>query len=372
MVQLGEKFYSGLSEVDLTKDKMVGQAWERREAEFTLMADVAPVMIWRSTTDKQFDFFNKYWLDFTGRDMRREVGDGWIERVHPDDLRNCMSIYVCAFDERRAFRREFRLQRFDGEYRWLLDSGAPRCDQDGNFAGYIGSCVDVTERRHAEEVLRNFSGRLIFAQEQERRRIARDLHDDTTQQLAIVAAELDLIFGQMPDKSSALAVRAQRALERLRDAASSVHDLALGLHSTKLEYLGLIPALRSLCRDMGRQKLPNIHFSHQGETQALSHDTALCLYRVAQEALRNALKHSGVDAAEVELIARPDRIELRIQDRGKGFDLASVEGDHLGLVSMRERMRLAGGHLSIDSSSAGTLIRAVIPAASFENPRSPR
>jgi PAS domain S-box-containing protein len=128
----------------------------QREAEhlFRVMADSAPVLIWISGTDKLCFWFNKVWLDFTGRSIEQEMGNGWEEGVHPDDFRRCLDTYVGAFDAHRKFAMEYRLRRFDGEYRWLIVSGEPRYDDQGTFLGYIGSCVDITERKQAEKVLR--------------------------------------------------------------------------------------------------------------------------------------------------------------------------------------------------------------------------
>ena len=118
------------------------------------MADTAPVMVWMSGPDKRCTYFNKHWLDFTGRPLERLIGDGWSEGVHPDDLQRRLRIYCEAFDARQEFRMEYRLQRFDGEYRWILDTGVPRFGSDETFAGYIGSCIDVTDQKKVEEALR--------------------------------------------------------------------------------------------------------------------------------------------------------------------------------------------------------------------------
>ncbi len=130
-------------------------ALRESEARFRHMADTAPVLIWMSGTDKLCNYFNKPWLDFTGRTLEQEMGNGWAEGVHPDDFQRCLDTYTNAFDARQEFRMEYRLRRFDGEHRWLLDTGVPRFAPTGEFLGYIGSCVDIHDRNLAEEALRD-------------------------------------------------------------------------------------------------------------------------------------------------------------------------------------------------------------------------
>ncbi len=135
---------------DITERKRIEVAMQESERRFHRMANTAPVLIWLSTPDKLCHWFNEVWLTFTGRTMEQEVGNGWTEGVHPDDLRNCLNTYVGAFDARQDFTMEYRLRRFDGEYRWLIDNGVPRLDERGIFFGYIGSCVDITDRKNVE------------------------------------------------------------------------------------------------------------------------------------------------------------------------------------------------------------------------------
>jgi PAS domain S-box-containing protein len=120
------------------------------EARFRILADTAPVMVWMSGTDMLCNFFNKPWLEFTGRTIEQELGNGWSVGVHAEDLQCCLETYVCSFNARQPFTMEYRLRRADGEYRWVLDNGVPRYTPEGELAGYIGSCIDVTERRRAE------------------------------------------------------------------------------------------------------------------------------------------------------------------------------------------------------------------------------
>ena len=138
-------------------------SWRESESRFQIVADAAPVLIWMAGVDKLCTFFNKPWLEFTGRSMEQELGNGWAEGVHPDDLQRCLQVYTSAFDARQPFVMQYRLRRDDGEYRWISDQGVPRYDAQGKFAGYIGSCVDVTELMTKDEALRQSEERMRLA-----------------------------------------------------------------------------------------------------------------------------------------------------------------------------------------------------------------
>ena len=147
----GNLLHSTSVQVDITDRKRAGEAQIESEERFRLVANTAPVMIWMSGTDKLCTYFNKPWLDFTGRSIESELGNGWAEWVYPEDFKTCMETYIKAFDRREKFSMEYRLRRHDGEYRWILDIGVPRLNEDGSFAGYIGSCIDVTERKRQKK-----------------------------------------------------------------------------------------------------------------------------------------------------------------------------------------------------------------------------
>ena len=130
------------------------------DSRFCEVMDAAPVMIWVSGGDKLCNWFNRPWLEFTGRTMAQELGNGWAEGVHPKDYDSCLQIYITHFDARKEFRMQYRLRRRDGEYRWIDDIGVPRYAGDGRFLGYIGSCIDIHSQRATEEELRNLKERL--------------------------------------------------------------------------------------------------------------------------------------------------------------------------------------------------------------------
>jgi PAS domain S-box-containing protein len=154
---VGEVFANALGR------KWADLALRESERRFRLLSDAAPVLVWMSGPDKGCTYFNKPWLDFTGRPLGRELGDGWSEGVHPDDRERCLGTYTRAFDARQAFRMEYRLRRSDGEYRWVLDTGVPRFEADGTFEGYVGSAIDVTDQKRAEEKEAHLREQLVRA-----------------------------------------------------------------------------------------------------------------------------------------------------------------------------------------------------------------
>jgi len=137
--------------IGIEEERRVSEEALKRSRDFYLaLFDRFPTSVWRSGNDGRFDYFNKAWLNFTGRNIDQEIGQGWFENVHPDDRQACLKTYLDAFNERKSFEREFRLRRYDGEYRRIIDVGTPFFDLKGNFAGYIGSCYDITERKHSQ------------------------------------------------------------------------------------------------------------------------------------------------------------------------------------------------------------------------------
>jgi PAS domain S-box-containing protein len=354
--------------VDMTERKQAENAIRETEERFRLVANVAPVMIWMSGVDKLCDYFNLPWLEFTGRTLEAELRNGWSEGVHPDDLRECLDTYTQAFDRRDPFRMQYRLRRQDGEYRWLLDIGVPRFAPDGSFAGYIGSCMDITERKVAEEAMASVSRRLIDAHEQERTWIARELHDDINQQIALLAVELDQWEQLLPKSELDLHAHIGRATERLSGIGKDIQGLSHRLHSSKLEYLGIVKAANSFCRELSEQHRVQVEFSHSDIPHTVPKEIALCLFRVLQEALQNAVKHSGARKFHVELRGASEEIRLSVSDPGVGFDWrGALDRQGLGLISMRERLLLVNGEFSMESEHGrGTTIKACVPLSTQE------
>jgi PAS domain S-box-containing protein len=339
------------------------QVVRESEERFRLVSNTAPVMIWLTGSDKLCTYVNQSWLEFTGRPLEAELGYGWTEVVHQEDFKRCVQTYSQAVDQRQSYGMEYRARRHDGEYRWILDTGVPRFNPDGSFAGFIGSCVDITDRKLAEDALATMGRRLIEAHEEERRWIARELHDDIVQRIALVAVELERRDSGAPTSTIDMPDHIQQALHRLSDLGKDVQALSHRLHSSKLEYLGFVNAAKSFCRELSEQRKVQIEFKHSDVPPGIPKEISLCLFRVLQEALQNAVKHSARQDFTVEVHGTKEGINLTVNDSGIGFDWQDAMNRRgIGLISMRERLRLVNGELSVHSKPGrGTTILARVP-----------
>ena len=330
--------------------KRIEDGLQESQQRFQTMADTAPVMIWMSGTDKLRTFFNRQWLEFTGRSLDQELGNGWSKSVHLDDVEQCLRTYVSSFDARRSFTTEFRLRRANGEYGWVFDTGVPRFTPAGEFSGFIGSCMDITDRRSAQQGLLDLSGRLISAQEDERARIARELHDDFSQRLALLAMQLGQVGESLPSSNEAASERLNIMWNGISELSSDIHRLSHELHSSKLHHVGLLACGEEPLRG-NRTTTP--HSDRVCPPGTAGRDFAgprTVLFSHVQESLNNIVKHSGAKQAHVEFVGTASHIRLRIVDSGVGFDpSAKAARAGLGLASMRERLRLLGGTMALRS-----------------------
>lgn len=267
-------------------------------------------------------------------------------------------------DQRREFHEEYVLNNAPSP-KWFLMRAA-RFDMPGS-AGFtvLVTLEDITRRRQAEEELRYLGGRLISAQEEERSRIARELHDDLNQRMALLSIEMEQLGQKIPRKQQHLRSGLQALWMRVQEISGEIHRLSYQLHPAKLDHLGLAAALNSFCEELSARHELRIEFRQRGFPAALPKDITLCVFRIAQESLRNVIKHSGAGRAQVVLERTEREVRLRVLDAGSGFDPESAKTKKgLGLISMRERLRLVGGKISIKSQPEhGTEIDVVVPLA---------
>ena len=342
------------------QQRVSDSALRESERRFRSLVDTAPVMVWMSDADGIFTYFNKPWLQFTGTPAERQLGNRWGTLLHPQDEPTATE-YLSAFQHQKPFTLEYRLRRHDGTYHWILDKGAPRHDPEGQFLGYIGSCIDIEDRKKGEEELLSLHKALINAQEAERQRIGQELHDDLGQRVVALLIGLSHLSEQTAGNEklrTSFVEMSQQASEIVRDIAHLSHHL----RPIMLERLGVAGALQDLC---GKSKGPagvRVVFSQHGELpEVVPWTTSIALYRVAQEALRNALAHSGSSIIQIDLTALGSDLVMTVADKGRGFTVAGQRMG-LGLSGMAERMRNVNGVFSINSvPGAGTTVTASAP-----------
>jgi PAS domain S-box-containing protein len=259
---------------------------------------------------------------------------------------------------------ELRYLRPDGTFRVLFTNSAPIRDETGTIVASVVTFQDITELRRVQEellrqssdVIHDLAGRLINAQEEERKRIARDLHDDIAQRIAMLCNKIELLRGHLP---KAVAKELADLQLETSQVAEGIRVISHQLHHASL-VLGLPGAVASFCREFSKQRGIKTEFTQEGQVNSLPEPVPLILFRVMQEALNNVARHSGAAQVEVSLLAKEDEVKLRVKDRGKGFDPMKLS-DGLGLVSMRERLRLVGGKITISSAlGIGTEVEAVV------------
>jgi PAS domain S-box-containing protein len=278
--------------------------------------------------------------------------------VHPDDRAKVVELVEMAMKTGEPTNAEWRVVWPDGSVHWVAGRWQVLMDESGEPSRVVGADTDITNRKRAEEALADMTRKLVDAQEQERARIARELHDDIGQRLALLAVELE----QLRQNPSEIEVRMQELRNQTSEISKDVQALSHDLHSSQLEYLGAVAGIRNWCKGFGERRGMQIDFRHDVQNP-LPQEIGLCLFRVVQEALHNAARHSGVKRAEVQLEADSDQIYLVVRDSGRGFDVDAVQlRKGLGLTSMRERVRLVNGTIDVQSQPmGGTTIHVRVP-----------
>lgn len=351
--------------------------------EYRLLVENSPVMIWRSGLDAKCNYFNEPWLVFTGRSFEQEIGDGWAEGVHPDDFERCVAHYRDHFRARRPFEMEYRLRRCDGVYRWIFDRGVPFSDEAGDFAGFIGSCVDVDERRTAQDAQqRQSQEQLTLAKDFEKWVLAIVGHDIRDPLNAIQLAARGLMYAG--DSSGLVKKNAQvvtRGVDRIQHIVTDLLDLS------RVRQGGGIPIepkpgdLRLMCQQIideltGMTHGRNITFDCEADACGMwdEHRILQAISNLASNAVQHGAPGSPV---RVRITGERQRVVVEVQNRGvipdallpRIFEPFRSGRDHsrrgeglgLGLFIAREIARAHGGDLEVDSSDGTTIFRLVLP-----------
>jgi PAS domain S-box-containing protein len=370
---------------DITQARQARAALEESEARFRVMADQTPVLLWMCDEHRSFVYVNRSWLEFTGRTLAQETGDGWTAGLHPEDFGPQQAAFADAFEKRVPFVLEYRLRRNDGQYRWFLDNGAPRFDGDGHFAGYIGACVDITERKEAAATIGNF--------EQRKSTFLASLAHELRNPLAPIRSSIELLQ-RMPANADPRAARAQDIIERqcarLAEIVDDLLDLSRidsGNIQLKRERVDVAQAIeRAVARHAAviRDRRQHLQLDVPRERLRVVGD-ADRLVQVVGNLVGNASKFApqegqlrvsaGVrDDAFVEIVVADNGpgIEPALQpqlfdlfDRAPGSDRKAQQGLGTGLALVSRLTRLMGGSVRVDSEGAdkGSVFALRLPLA---------
>ncbi len=327
-------------------------AMAESEQRFRAMADSSPVLLWLSERDGMCSFFNATWLEFSGRSMEQEIGVGWAEGVHPEDFERCMNTYMGAFVRREPFEMEYRLRRHDGVYRWILDRGTPRFTPSGEFVGFIGSCVDITDRREAEERMRILAEDLGRAN----RYLARLLHatsHDLREPVRTVTSFADVLERRMGD---ALEDRHRAYIEKIREGGQRLHELVRALtdfveqreRPVASDSVDMAAVAREALDDLAVLVEEGRATATVGELPPAVGDR-VGLRRVFQNLIENAVKFRRGETVRIDIRGEEigDDLVYTVEDDGIGFDPVSAERIFEMFARLHPRDRFGGSGVGL-------------------------
>lgn len=350
---------------DVTDRIRAEEALRRSEDELRRVIDTVPVMAWTLRPDGVVDFLNQRWIDYAGLTLEQYVADP-TGIIHPEDSPRVVDRWRAQMTRGEGYDDEMRLRRADGEYRWFLVRTSTLRDKRGNIVKWYGVSTDIEDRKQAEEALQHAHERLrilsrkrVQIQEEERRRLARELHDQVGQLLT--AAKIN-VHSAASGSTEKLAV----TIEILDTVLEQVRDISLALRPSVLDDLGLAPALRWMLSEAAAAAGVGADFVADPNLQRADAEVEIACYRVASEAVTNAIRHAKAQKIKIELRNADHHLRLTVRDDGYGFDVAQHEigptRERLGLTGMRERTVAVGGELKIDSEPGkGTELVALFP-----------
>lgn len=352
---------------DVTERKLADEALSESEEKFRSVFRDAGVGMVIVSPEGRFLAANKAFCDVLGY-TEDELLQKTVESVtYSEDWPPFSNMLQEALTERRGLQLfEKRCLHKSGRIVHTESSACLIRGREGEPRYFVGHVLDVTSRKESQEALSEMTRKMVEAQEHERARIARELHDDINQRLALLSVELEASKQNPPNSAADMSLVLAGIRQRLDEISSDVQSISHQLHSSPLEYLGIVAAAKSFCREFSAAQNVEIDFNHDDIPRSVPYDISLCLFRVLQEALHNAVKHSKVRHFDVRLSRSGDQLHLTVADCGVGFESgAALDKGGLGLTSMRERVRLVNGTISIESKPrSGTTIHVRVPLGS--------
>ena len=289
----------------------------------------------------------------------QDTGDHFLSRVHPDDYDRFHQVACNLTCARPSYQISYRFIHDNGSVVWLHERGQAFYDAGGKLSRVVGLTADITKNMEAEESLRLMGQRLLSAQEEERQRLARELHDDIGQDMAVFIVRVQKAMSQCVDEELLQQMRLLHT--SAQQTSRKISQLSHQLHAPEIDYIGLSTALEMLCRDLSQTAPFELTCSCKSAPAPADRNISIALYRVAQEALHNIVKHAAAPHVHVELSGDDRTVVLRVSDDGRGFQPEAARPSGLGLISMRERMKLVGGTLTVSSMPGhGSTIEAQV------------
>jgi len=348
--------------VEMAQRKRAEKALTESEERLRLAAQAGKMYAYEWDARKDRIVRSAECVDILGglENLDNETFDRMLARIHIEDRERFANAVKALSRAHSSCQLSYRIVRADGSIIWLEESAQALFDPRGTMLRLVGMVADVSTRKEAEKALSDLSGRFVTALEQDRIRVAKELHDDVSQRLALVAVMLRSLGQNLPKTKVETVGALHNMWQTVSEISSEIHHLSRQLHPSTLG-AGLGSALRTFCEGVERQHGLKIMVTCQHVPDAVPSDDAMCVYRVAQEAISNIVKHSQVKEARLELVGTSDHLELRISDEGRGFEYDTERERGLGLLSMRERLRLVGGTLRIRAGAGGTEVVAQVP-----------
>ncbi len=361
---------------DLSDRKRAEQALRESDLRLQMAVQAGGVGLWDWELETNRIYFSDMWksqLGFRADEISHRLED-WQGRLHPEDRKLVLERVEASLNPPwPPFECEFRLRHKDGSYRWILSRATVARNGPARPARLVGTHLDITERKQTEESLRLLAGRILRLQDEERRRIGRDLHDSTAQALAALEIDLSLLTKNSASLDPGSQERLKESLRLVKQCSSEIRTVAYLLHPPLLEETGLASAIQWYLDGFQRRSGVAVSFTASESCERFPADVELALFRICQEGLGNIHRHSGSKTAEVQLDYDGARVLLELKDRGKGIApeiLHQIRGGGarigVGLAGMRERIRQLGGLFEIASGESGTVVRVSLPVKVYE------